>query len=524
MSHTKSQKSKKFDENRFSLLQIIIFALAFAAIGGSIFLTSYGVSSTVPLNSFVNSSKPSHLYSQQATTSQSGYTKGFIAGFIETEGTSDRALYRLSKSGFNTYTDSVSERSLLISQGYTSNEIIGYTLPPGTTNTLPTFRLEKSGDVILTGDYVEKADKIAAGWTLTATLGNLTQRRCLPYAAGNNTPPLAVGGRLFADWEAADPFAVFRAIESVNPCEPERGIQVVTAPRRQGNFAARHKINPDDVVNGLKGNRSLWKISSGQMIGDPTATSMEGLERWFGSSLLLPNEYFVNNDDQFYSTSLIEWHNGPQSPESPCQVPILLFVKTAPQSGGPAVLRFNVRGGHGISGAGTGTGTGCTSYEHTENVDFITVDEVRNHWQDFVFHMKFCFDDNCEVNGLTELWRNGELVASFKGANMYKDEKLTAFQGNYRGVIKPESSELYHDGWNMGNSYEEVMPSNITPPPVSKIGDVNTDNKVDLTDLSIVLTNFNKTKVQSSNPACDINNDNLINIFDLSILLSNYGS
>jgi hypothetical protein len=58
----------------------------------------------------------------------------------------------------------------------------------------------------------------------------------------------------------------------------------------------------------------------------------------------------------------------------------------------------------------------------------------------------------------------------------------------------------------------------------AKVGDLNSDNTVNIFDLSILLSNYNKTKAQSSNPGCDLNNDNIVNIFDLSILLSHYGT
>jgi hypothetical protein len=57
----------------------------------------------------------------------------------------------------------------------------------------------------------------------------------------------------------------------------------------------------------------------------------------------------------------------------------------------------------------------------------------------------------------------------------------------------------------------------------AKTGDLNSDNLVNIFDLSILLSNYGKTKAQATNPACDLNNDSQINIFDLSILLSNYG-
>jgi hypothetical protein len=50
-------------------------------------------------------------------------------------------------------------------------------------------------------------------------------------------------------------------------------------------------------------------------------------------------------------------------------------------------------------------------------------------------------------------------------------------------------------------------------------GDLNNDNTVNVTDLSILLSNYS-----TSNSAADINNDGTVNILDLSSLLSHYGS
>ena len=49
-------------------------------------------------------------------------------------------------------------------------------------------------------------------------------------------------------------------------------------------------------------------------------------------------------------------------------------------------------------------------------------------------------------------------------------------------------------------------------------GDLNADNKVDITDMSILLSNYG-----TSNSAADINGDGSVNVLDMSILLSNYG-
>jgi hypothetical protein len=50
-------------------------------------------------------------------------------------------------------------------------------------------------------------------------------------------------------------------------------------------------------------------------------------------------------------------------------------------------------------------------------------------------------------------------------------------------------------------------------------GDVNGDCHVTITDLSILLSNWNST----TNAACDLNHNGVVDILDLSILLSNYG-
>ncbi len=63
------------------------------------------------------------------------------------------------------------------------------------------------------------------------------------------------------------------------------------------------------------------------------------------------------------------------------------------------------------------------------------------------------------------------------------------------------------------NSYKQM-----TAMPVP--GDVNSDGHVDITDLSLLLSNYNST----SGGVSDINNDGNVNIVDLSIMLSHYGT
>lgn len=57
----------------------------------------------------------------------------------------------------------------------------------------------------------------------------------------------------------------------------------------------------------------------------------------------------------------------------------------------------------------------------------------------------------------------------------------------------------------------------------SNLGDINNDAKVDMTDLSFLLSNYGKSTAQLSDPDTDVDANGLVDIFDLSILLSNYG-
>lgn len=62
-----------------------------------------------------------------------------------------------------------------------------------------------------------------------------------------------------------------------------------------------------------------------------------------------------------------------------------------------------------------------------------------------------------------------------------------------------------------------IFKSFAAPNP-SLPGDLNNDNTVNITDMSILLSNYG-----TSNSTADINSDGTVNVLDMSILLSNYG-
>jgi hypothetical protein len=57
------------------------------------------------------------------------------------------------------------------------------------------------------------------------------------------------------------------------------------------------------------------------------------------------------------------------------------------------------------------------------------------------------------------------------------------------------------------------------PPPPGKVGDLNSDNLVNILDLSILLSKFN-----TNDSAADLNQDGKVDLLDLSVLLSKWGS
>lgn len=72
-------------------------------------------------------------------------------------------------------------------------------------------------------------------------------------------------------------------------------------------------------------------------------------------------------------------------------------------------------------------------------------------------------------------------------------------------------------GGGGGDGSGTPPPSNGIVPPPSIIGDFNNDGKINIYDLSILLSNWKTTKAEY-----DLNQDGKIDIFDLSILFSNW--
>jgi len=116
--------------------------------------------------------------------------------------------------------------------------------------------------------------------------------------------------------------------------------------------------------------------------------------------------------------------------------------------------------------------------------------------------------DNIAVTSY-KLSRNGTLIATLPSSTLtYNDTGLTSTTTYNYSLVATDAA-------NNSSAAATLSASTVT----AKQGDLNGDNAVDITDLSILLSNYN-----TSNAVADINKDGTVNVFDLSILLTNYGT
>jgi hypothetical protein len=116
--------------------------------------------------------------------------------------------------------------------------------------------------------------------------------------------------------------------------------------------------------------------------------------------------------------------------------------------------------------------------------------------------------DNVNVTGY-RVQRDGTTVTTTSGSTLiYADTSLASGTSYSYTVTSLDAA---------GNASAAATLNASTL--ASAIGDANSDGHINITDLSIILTNYG-----TSLSGCDFNYDGLVNIFDLSILLSHYGT
>jgi hypothetical protein len=116
--------------------------------------------------------------------------------------------------------------------------------------------------------------------------------------------------------------------------------------------------------------------------------------------------------------------------------------------------------------------------------------------------------DNVGVTGY-RISRNGTVLTTTSASTFtYIDNGLTSSTTYNYTVVALDA---------VGNASPAAALSASTVN--AKIGDINHDNNVDITDLSILLSDWN-----TSTAAADLNGDGIVNIIDLSTLLSHWGT
>jgi chitodextrinase len=116
--------------------------------------------------------------------------------------------------------------------------------------------------------------------------------------------------------------------------------------------------------------------------------------------------------------------------------------------------------------------------------------------------------DNVAVTGY-QLKRNGTVIATLSSSTLtYNDSGLTPSTTYNYAVSAFDASNNFSTEAAVSGTTRQLIP-----------GDINQDGTVNITDLSILLSNWGST----TRSDCDLNGNGTVDIFDLSILLTNYG-
>ncbi|WP_233583617.1 polysaccharide lyase, partial [Corallococcus sp. CA053C] len=193
-------------------------------------------------------------------------------------------------------------------------------------------------------------------------------------------------------------------------------LQVVTDVVRDGKYALKAIVKQGDDPINASGNRNELLYLTHET---------QGKEYFYKWSTLFPNNYPVHDSWQV----ITQWHQ-----EGCCGSPPLEFFVRGD--------KINLR-----------VGGNTMPVLWQTSID-------KGNWHDFVLHVKWSADKKV---GFVELYHNGKLaLPRTYGANQFGKELNYLKMGLYRDdAIKPEGA-IYHDGFTMASTLEDVMP----PAPV----------------------------------------------------------
>ncbi|NBC38975.1 carbohydrate-binding protein [Corallococcus exiguus] len=197
-------------------------------------------------------------------------------------------------------------------------------------------------------------------------------------------------------------------------------LQVVTDVVRDGRYALKATVKQGDDPINASGNRNELLYLTHET---------QGKEYYYKWSTLFPSNYPVHDSWQV----ITQWHQ-----ESCCGSPPLEFFVRGD--------KINLR-----------VGGNTTPVLWQTSID-------KGNWHDFVLHVKWSSDKKA---GFVELWHNGEhVLPKTYGANQFGKELNYLKMGLYRdAAIKPEGA-IFHDGFTMATTLEDVMPP--APAPVEE--------------------------------------------------------
>ncbi|MBJ6764193.1 heparin lyase I family protein [Myxococcaceae bacterium JPH2] len=190
-------------------------------------------------------------------------------------------------------------------------------------------------------------------------------------------------------------------------------LQVVTSPTREGRYALQATVKQGDDPINASGNRNELVKMTREPVGS------EYFYRW---SNLFASNYPSAKTWQLFA----QWHHE--------------------GSDGSPPVEFYVNGEEILLKVG---GSGGTIVWRTPL--------VRNAWQDFIFHVRW--SPNSTV-GFVELYHNGKLVLPKRAmATQYSGMLNYLKVGLYRNDTIVPVGVVYHDGWVMGRTLQDVLNS-----------------------------------------------------------------
>jgi len=204
--------------------------------------------------------------------------------------------------------------------------------------------------------------------------------------------------------------------------DPSR-IVVVEDPHREGRYAVRVTVTPDDrdVAGSGSGQRAELAITQ------VTTDGFEGREQWWAWSTMFAPDFTsrVNKDwnvfTQFHNTGTTGQANMHWSADG-------------------GVIRFRA----------------CNGDVAAPRCRIWTIDRNRQNgrWYDFVFHVRW---SSAYAAGLVEVWENGRKVVPLTHLRtLYPGQGVYLKQGYYR-VGQDSTAVLYHDGMRRASSYAAVV-------------------------------------------------------------------